>query len=185
MESQPPSAAPRTSPTPAQQHVSSTSSAWNVNAWHWEERPQTLFAKERIPQLLTDLRVDFEGGYCKISRVDTVEGDATINIRKQKKMVRVSFRFLLVGPHGSFLNYELNVTCSWEGEMKVGEDTKKAFGKVRLPYVCEDVEDGQYNIEITCDGSEPHQQALRQKMEGVRPAVLAKLADFVAELASR
>eukprot|EP00708_Paratrimastix_pyriformis_P005860 GAFH01005000.1.p2 GENE.GAFH01005000.1~~GAFH01005000.1.p2 ORF type:complete len:170 (-),score=34.32 GAFH01005000.1:168-677(-) len=169
MESQPPSAAPRTSPTPAQQHVSSTSSAWNVNAWHWEERPQTLFAKERIPQLLTDLRVDFEGGYCKISRVDTVEGDATINIRKQKKMV----------------NYELNVTCSWEGEMKVGEDTKKAFGKVRLPYVCEDVEDGQYNIEITCDGSEPHQQALRQKMEGVRPAVLAKLADFVAELASR
>jgi hypothetical protein len=34
-------------------------SKWNVNNWHWEERPMTGYSKERIPELLGQIEVFF------------------------------------------------------------------------------------------------------------------------------
>jgi len=74
------------------------------------------------------------------------------------------------------VNYELKVTCSWEGELTVGDAKKHATGKVAkraivtgyhfnwqvtFPYICEDVEDHQFIMEVTVEGTEPHQLALK------------------------
>lgn len=49
-----------------------------------------LWVKQRLPEILTGLEAPaFEGGSAHVTRVDSVEGDAVINIRKQKKMVCV------------------------------------------------------------------------------------------------
>jgi len=127
------------------------------------------FAQQRIPELLSFAVPEFPEGNARITRVDSVEGDCVINIRKQKKM----------------LNYEMKVTASWEGELTVGEEKKKAYGKVKLPYICEDVEGLNFAVEVTVEGSEPHHRALKERVESIIPQVRERIQGFIAELGTR
>jgi activator of HSP90 ATPase len=38
-------------------------SLWNVNSFHWEERPMTFWTKERIPQLFSEIEIPVDGGF--------------------------------------------------------------------------------------------------------------------------
>ena len=74
----------------------------NVNGWHWSEKNLTEWAKERLTELLSDIVVlDDSTGSCKVSKVEKMTGDVTVQARKQKK----------------FPLYELEITLNWEGQL--------------------------------------------------------------------
>jgi len=58
----------------------------NVNNWHWSETNLTQWSKEQLGNRLKDLvvREDAQGAF-KILSLETMEGDVTIQSRKQKK----------------------------------------------------------------------------------------------------
>ncbi|KAA6387374.1 MAG: hypothetical protein EZS28_017099 [Streblomastix strix] len=144
-------------------------SVWNVNQWHWEERPQTQWAKERIPELLAELEFPFEDGSIKVPKVDKIEGDAVINVRKGKRI----------------LVFELNISASWEG--KVGQilDRKTGSGKISLPYVCEDVDDRNFRIEITADNANEETVRMKEVVVANKDKIVDKIKQWVTELENR
>lgn len=92
------------------------------------ERPQTQWTKERLPELLTTVKIPCEDGFIQIKSVDSIDGDATINVRKGKRIV----------------TYELKLKASWKGQFGPKDDEKTASGKIEMPYICEDVDDLKY-----------------------------------------
>ena len=72
--------------------------------------------------------IPVEDGTIHITSVPTIDGDATINIRKGKRIV----------------TYELKLTAHWRGHYGKDADEKKATGKILMPYICEDVDDHLY-----------------------------------------
>ena len=61
-------------------------SIWNKNSWHWEERNYTELAKKYLFDHLVNITVESEKERvrAKLYEVKSVEGSATITIRKQK-----------------------------------------------------------------------------------------------------
>ena len=57
-------------------------SVWNVSAWAWEAREFTPWARARLNELLAGVDVDVPSGHVKIVEVDSVSGDASVNLRK-------------------------------------------------------------------------------------------------------
>ena len=92
------------------------------------ERPQTQWTKERLPELLKEVSIPVEDGSIHITSVPTLDGDATINVRKGKRII----------------TYELKLTAHWKGSYGKDADAKKASGKIVMPYICEDVDDFLY-----------------------------------------
>jgi hypothetical protein len=93
----------------------------NVNSWHWEEKQRMPWCKERLSTLLLVASGGGGGGSggASITRIQSVEGEATTTTRKGGKRFAV---------------YDLRVTCAWsvggdgaEGGEAVG-DGKAAGG---------------------------------------------------------
>jgi hypothetical protein len=57
-------------------------SLWNVAAWAWEEREFTPWARARLNELLAGVDVDVPSGHVRIVEVESVKGDASVNLRK-------------------------------------------------------------------------------------------------------
>ena len=74
----------------------------NVNGWHWKETNLTGWSQSRLKELLGPV-VAFEDGtgYAKVTEVEKIEGDVTVQSRKQKK----------------FPLYELEIKLKWEGQL--------------------------------------------------------------------
>ena len=59
-------------------------SQWNVNDYHWEEKDKTVWAKNRLNELLGNINVQLgKKGHVDISTVE-VEGFMCVNVRKGK-----------------------------------------------------------------------------------------------------
>lgn len=58
----------------------------NVHNWHWSEKDCMPWAKTRLAELFQGLTVlEGQGGcFIKITKVESVEGEAYINVRKGK-----------------------------------------------------------------------------------------------------
>lgn len=74
------------------------------------------------------MSIPVEDGTVKIDKVDSIDGDCTINVRKGKRII----------------TYELKIKCSWSGVYGPESDKKRGSGKIEMPYVCEDVDDHLY-----------------------------------------
>jgi activator of HSP90 ATPase len=61
-----------------------------------------------------------------VTKVDKIDGEAAINIRKGKRL----------------LYYDMKIEASWEGK---SADGKTGQGKLNFPNVAEDVEDRQFD----------------------------------------
>ena len=67
-------------------------SLWNVAAWAWEEREFTPWARARLNELLAGVDVDVPSGHVRIVEVESVKGDASVNLRKVRARERESER---------------------------------------------------------------------------------------------
>jgi len=117
----------------------------NVNSWHWEEKDITASAKTIFKKLFEDASVVNDSDVLlRIAKVDKLEGDASINIRKGKTL----------------LVFDLDVTCKWEGEVKAG--AKKAKGTIEFSFTMEDADD--FEVQLACEGSGDHDDRLKNVM---------------------
>ena len=69
-------------------------SIWNKNSWHLEERNYTEVAKKWLQENLVKIEVDSEEHQVvvRLYEVKSVEGNASITIRKQKQIFLFEFK---------------------------------------------------------------------------------------------
>lgn len=141
----------------------------NVNAWHWEERDQTEWAKKRLREMLTGLApLDDSTGFVKVTSVDSITGEVSLQSRKQRR----------------FALYELDITLKWEGQFydAAGAAEVEAKGTLRIEDLSETTLDG-LPVEVTCESTAGRRQELKEIMRtGGAKLVTAKCLEFVKDL---
>jgi len=141
----------------------------NVNAWHWEERDQTEWAKKRLREMLGGLTIlDDATGSCKITAIDSITGEVTLQSRKQRR----------------FAIYELDISLKWEGQYfdADGKADVEAKGTMRIEDLSEETLDGM-PCDVTCDSVAGRRAELKElvRTKGA-PIVKAACLEFVKEL---
>ncbi|KAJ6304011.1 hypothetical protein OIU77_017815 [Salix suchowensis] len=124
----------------------------NVHNWHWAEKDCLEWSRNLLCKLLNNLKVlDGEGNlFIKINKVEKVEGEAYVNVRKGK---------IIPG-------YELNVVLSWQGEAKDSEGNSllKVDGSVEIPYISDENADEDPEIRVTVKDEGPIGKTLKDAM---------------------
>eukprot|EP00850_Spirogloea_muscicola_P006127 SM000029S10422 [mRNA] locus=s29:55791:57953:+ [translate_table: standard] len=145
----------------------------NVHQWHWAERDCLPWARARLAQLLAGAPVlAGEGGlWLRIARLDELDGDAYVNIRKGK-VLRAPAHLAHQGrrrelalaisrggsaAHQIIPGYELRMRLAWEGEARdgQGQTLARADGAAELPYIADENagEDPEVKVSVS-DGGE-------------------------------
>ncbi|KAL0026740.1 hypothetical protein WJX79_009308 [Trebouxia sp. C0005] len=59
----------------------------NVNGWHWEEKNQLGWSKQKLEELLVGLLVDMSAvqGNAKVTALKDLKGEALLTTRKGRK----------------------------------------------------------------------------------------------------
>jgi activator of HSP90 ATPase len=71
--------------TPAtQQKTQGFGSIWNNNSWFFEERNFNKFAKEYLNEVICKLQITKGDVLVRLYEIKTIEGEASVTIRKQK-----------------------------------------------------------------------------------------------------
>ena len=172
----------------------------NCNGWHWSEKNLTEWSKERLGELLGDIVV-FEDstGSCKVTELEKMTGDVTVQSRKQKK----------------FPLYELELTLKWEGQLfdaearlpptqtprarptaaglspsrraaaAQGKTKVEAKGKVKIPDLSEETYD-DLEMTVTLEEESNEKRPLKEsvRLKGA-PLIRQACMAFVKELKAR
>ncbi|XP_062167510.1 uncharacterized protein LOC133873772 [Alnus glutinosa] len=144
----------------------------NVHNWHWSETDCIEWSRNLLSKLLSDLTVlDGEGNlYIKTKKVDKVEGEAYVNVRKGK---------IIPG-------YEISVTLAWEGEAKDadGKSLLKADGFVEIPYIADENADEDPDLRVSVKDEGPIGKTLKEAMLAKgKPLILEKVRVYVDSMA--
>ncbi|CAG2100388.1 unnamed protein product [Medioppia subpectinata] len=111
--------------------------ATNVNNWHWTEKNASNWSKEKLTQLLSALEVDESGvGLCRVSAVESIEGEAVANNRKGKLI----------------FFYEWVIKCEWKGRLNGSDDEVK--GTFEIPNLSEENSADEIVVEVSVDSSD-------------------------------
>eukprot|EP00238_Polyblepharides_amylifera_P008923 CAMPEP_0196581100 /NCGR_PEP_ID=MMETSP1081-20130531/32395_1 /TAXON_ID=36882 /ORGANISM="Pyramimonas amylifera, Strain CCMP720" /LENGTH=334 /DNA_ID=CAMNT_0041901201 /DNA_START=104 /DNA_END=1105 /DNA_ORIENTATION=+ len=146
----------------------------NVHGWHWQEKDCLPWSRVRLEELLGGLVVcaGDSAVWLKVTKVDSVNGEAYVNIRKGKKIP----------------GYEIELKAAWEGEIReggveAGAVISKANGTVHLPYIADENADEDPEVKITSAGEGPAFAKMREIMVNKgRALVGAKVKEWRAEL---
>lgn len=140
--------------------------ATNVNNWHWTEKNATIWSKDRIKTLLSDLKIDQGGIQCVIDKIDDCTGEATANNRKGKLI----------------FFYEWNIVLKWSGHLP--GDKEKYTGKAHIPNLSEEYNVNEIEVTITIDDSNNEDaNRLKQFMYNVgRDVIKNQLGTYIKEL---
>mmetsp|Transcript_43202 Transcript_43202/g.71843 ORF Transcript_43202/g.71843 Transcript_43202/m.71843 type:complete len:337 (-) Transcript_43202:292-1302(-) len=142
----------------------------NCNNWHWSETNLTVWSRERLGSLLKGCVIrENTSGRCKISELDKMKGDVTVQARKQKR----------------FPLYELELTITWEGQLwdDDGNTLVEAKGKIKVPDLSEETYDDDMEMTVTCDEESEKKRPLKEmvRTEGAKK-VREVCQAFVKEL---
>ncbi|KAJ8754458.1 hypothetical protein K2173_005619 [Erythroxylum novogranatense] len=124
----------------------------NVHNWHWAETDCLEYSRNLLSKLLSSLTlIDDEGNlFVKTKKIEKLDGEAYVNIRKGK---------IIPG-------YELSLSLSWEGEAKdaEGKTLLKVDGSVEVPYISDENADEDPEIRITVKDEGPVGKRLKEAM---------------------
>ncbi|KAG8367957.1 hypothetical protein BUALT_Bualt16G0126700 [Buddleja alternifolia] len=145
----------------------------NVHNWHWSETDCLGWARTFLSNLLCDktLLSGESNLYIKTKKIEKLEGEAYVNIRKGK---------IIPG-------YELNLVLSYEAEAKDSDGNAVVLsteGTVEVPYIADENagEDPEIRISIKDDG--PIGKLLKEAFIAKgKPFVFEKIRDFVDAMA--
>jgi activator of HSP90 ATPase len=139
--------------------MEATGSVWNANSWHWEERNYNTWAKQWIKEKLNEVAFETEGWAVQLTETPSLEGEASISIRKGKQIVTFEFDF----------------ECKWTATK--GEENQA--GRLKVPQFDQDeIEDIQ--VEVTVDTlADSLRSSIRRQ---VQPRLISVLNRFVTEL---
>ncbi|CAH8359910.1 unnamed protein product [Eruca vesicaria subsp. sativa] len=131
----------------------------NVHNWHWAETNCLEWSRNFFTnQFSNAVILSGESNlFVKINKVEKLEGEAYVNVRKGK---------IIPG-------YELNVSLSWEGEAKdsEGKTVLKVEGLVDMPYISDENadEDPEIRVSVKDEGAigKTLKEAMVKKGKGV------------------
>lgn len=143
----------------------------NVHNWHWAETNCLDWSRNLLSSLLQDLPIcDGEGGlYIKTGKVNKVDGEAYVNIRKGK---------IIPG-------YEISLSLSWHGEAKDGEGNSllKVEGTVDVPYIADENADEDPEVRVSVKDEGPIGKRLKGAfLANGKPVVLEKIRVYVESM---
>ena len=69
-------------------------SQWNVNNWHWEESNYTEWATSKLKELYNGYKYE-KDGIELTTNVDSISGNAYVNVRKGKKIYGYDIKLTL------------------------------------------------------------------------------------------
>ncbi|KAJ9543791.1 hypothetical protein OSB04_023498 [Centaurea solstitialis] len=134
----------------------------NVHNWHWAETDCLEWSRNLLSKLLSDHTIlSGEGNlFIKTKKIEKVEGEAYVNVRKGK---------IIPG-------YELSVLLNWQGEVKddEGKSLLIADGVVEIPYISDENADEDPDLRVIVKDEGPIGRRLKD-------AFLAKGKGFVLE----
>lgn len=137
----------------------------NVNNWHWTETDFTKWAETRTIELLNNLSVDSDKITSTTNGV-TCKGEVSVNTRKQKTI---------------FL-YELDVGFKWEGELRSKPD-QKLKGTVSLPYISDENDDDDFEIQVTVEGNSNDHETMRMEFRKlIIPILKERIPQMLQEM---
>ncbi|KAF8403929.1 hypothetical protein HHK36_012036 [Tetracentron sinense] len=144
----------------------------NVHNWHWAETNCLDWSRNLLSNLLSDLTIlDGESNlFIKTTKVDKVEGEAYVNVRKGK---------IIPG-------YEVSLSLSWEGEAKDsdGKSLLKVDGTVEFPYIADENADEDPEVKVTVKDDGPIGKRLKEAfISKGKPVVLEKVRVYVQSMA--
>ncbi|XP_065856800.1 uncharacterized protein [Euphorbia lathyris] len=144
----------------------------NVHNWHWAETDCMEWSRNLLSKLVSDLVIlNGEGNlFIKIKKLEKVDGEAYVNIRKGK---------IIPG-------YELHVSLSWEGEVKDsdGKSLLKADGSVEIPYISDENADEDPEIRVSIKDEGPIGKRLKEAMVAKgKPMIEEKVRVYVQTMA--
>lgn len=145
----------------------------NVHNWHWAEKDCIDWARHRLSQLLENVEIlEGSGGlWISTSKLDSVTGEAYVNVRKGK---------IIPG-------YELAVRLSWKGEAKDGSGNSlaKVEGKVDFPYIADENADEDPELKVSVLDEGPVGRRLREAFLATgKSIVLDRVRVFVKEMSA-
>eukprot|EP01018_Ginkgo_biloba_P005984 Gb_01939 [translate_table: standard] len=145
----------------------------NVHNWHWVEKDCLEWSKKTLSHLLENISI-MEGEanlWIKTTKIEKVEGEAYVNIRKGK---------IIPG-------YEISVRLLWEGEAKDGDGNTlaKVEGRVELPYIADENADEDPDLKISVKDEGPVGQRLREAfLARGKPVILKRVRKYVDHMTS-
>ncbi|GAB4851522.1 hypothetical protein Ancab_030923 [Ancistrocladus abbreviatus] len=144
----------------------------NVHNWHWAETDCLEWSRNLLSELLSNLIVlsGEDNLYLMIKKVERVDGEAYVNVRKGKVIP----------------GYELSVTLSWEGEAKDenGQSILKVDGSVEIPYISDENAEEDPEIKIAVKDEGPIGERLRDAfMAKGKPLIQEKVRVYVESMA--
>jgi hypothetical protein len=174
-------------------------SAWNVNDYHWEEKDKTVWAKNRLNELLGNVTVQIgKKGTVGVKRVE-VEGFMCVNVRKGKLIplfeltLQVIWTGTMVGDKRNGATVVEGIMCTRElnhedaSATKEGEDKTEELGSIWLEKeaVCTVVEEDSLTVkDQTAVDRVLRQQTIMNKMfmKKCMPQLQSQLNIFLAEV---
>ncbi|VFQ74118.1 unnamed protein product [Cuscuta campestris] len=144
----------------------------NVHNWHWAETDCLEWSRSFFNKLLSNQTVlNGEGNiYIRIKKLDKLEGEAYVNVRKGK---------IIPG-------YELNLVLSWEGEAKdsEGKSMAKTEGTVEIPYISDENADEDPEIKVATREDGPIEKRFKDAFIAKgKPFVLEQVRSWVSAMA--
>lgn len=109
-----------------------TGANWkNVNNWHWVEKNCLPWAREYLTEKLLALSVSDGSQTARIDRVDKIEGDVDVNVRKGKVIYL----------------FDLSLELNWSGQTVDGQECS---GSITMKDCCFDDDPEEYEVEMSC-----------------------------------
>jgi len=140
----------------------------NVNSWHWEEKDITGWSKEHFKKLFTEVTFLKEPPLTlQINKVDKIDGDVVINVRKGK--------LLYV--------YDLEVSLKWKGEISDGGKSVTVAGTAEFSFNTEDNDDFELSVKSDGNANDAAEELCRSAVRSNGLAFLReRVLQFVKDL---
>ncbi|XP_063621994.1 activator of 90 kDa heat shock protein ATPase homolog 1 [Cydia splendana] len=139
--------------------------ATNVNNWHWTEKNAGPWSKERLKELLNNLKIAQNGVDCKITEMEKIDGEASANNRKGKLI----------------FFYEWDIKLKWEGRISGGSEVTK--GEVHIPNLSEENDVSEVDMTVTIKGSGEESQRVKAFMHNVgKKEIRKQLEEYIRSL---
>jgi len=131
-------------------------------SFSWSEKNVSDWAKERLTQLLMQVAVVEEDSFCRVVRVNDINGEFTVYNRKGRR----------------FCSYDLEVAAEFQGQVEAGQGMNS--GEIYIPHIGEEYGEDEFEIQIT--GDDPLKTFVRETMDPmIREKVIVLLKELCEE----
>ncbi|CAF4850015.1 activator of 90 kDa heat shock protein ATPase homolog 1 [Pieris napi] len=139
--------------------------ATNVNNWHWTEKNAGPWSKDRLKELLNNLKIAQNGIDCNITEVEKLDGEASANNRKGKLI----------------FFYEWDIKLKWEGLLAGSAD--KIKGEIHIPNLSEENDVSEVDMTVTIKSSGDEAQRVKAFMHSIGKDIIRnQLTEYIRSL---